>query len=130
MAGLNLMQAIAMVGESGAGPVYSAFGSAGRDFAAGMTRFDVLAALRDRLGTRTAVSLVSSIRQAEVTGTPVVEVLSVHAEAARREEHAEKLRLMELVPLKLVVVTAVLLLPSVMIVSIVPHVISFIQSGW
>jgi tight adherence protein C len=128
--GMSLMQAIEMVGTHGRGEFYEAILSAHRDYAAGMSRIEVLQRLKQRLPCTTMHSLVSAIKQAEVTGTPIAEILQVHSEAARHEEHTRRLRAMELVPLQLVIVTVLLLLPSVLIVSMVPHVIAFTKGGW
>ena len=101
-----------------------------RDLSAGLTRVEALRRLAARLGTPSARSLVSSIRQAEVSGTAVVDVLRAHAEMARRELHASRLKQAELMPLKLALCTVGFLLPALVIVSIVPHVLAFVKSGW
>lgn len=130
LSGMNLSQAIETVGRSGPGYVQKAFALAGQDFSAGFARGEALSRLAARLGTSSARSLVSAIKQSEMSGTPIVEILRTHAEAARREQHAARLKQAELMPLKLAVCTVVFLLPALIIVSVTPHVLAFIKSGW
>jgi len=130
LSGMNLSQAIETVGRSGSGYVQEAFSLASQDFSAGFARGEALTRLAARLGTASARSLVSAIRHAEISGTPIVEILRTHAEAARREQHAARLKQAELMPLKLAVCTVVFLLPALIIVSVTPHVLAFVKSGW
>jgi tight adherence protein C len=128
--GTSLMNAIEAVGDSQYDNVARVFKSAYTSFSAGMPRDEVFHRLRTDLGTSSAASLVSAIKQADSGGTPITSILSVHAESARQEEYLEKMRQVELVPLKLAVCTALLLFPALVLVAIGPHIVTFINSGW
>lgn len=130
LSGMNLSQAVETVGRLGSGPVQAAFMMTSQDLSAGFTRSEALSRLATRLGTSSARSLVSAVKQSETSGTPVVDVLRTHAEVARREQHAARLRQAELMPLKLALCTVIFLLPALVIVSVVPHVLAFVKSGW
>lgn len=130
LSGMNLSQAVDSVGRLGSGPVQRAFVMTSQDLSAGFTRRQALSRLAARLGTSSALSLVSAVKQSEASGTPVVDILRTHAEVARREQYAERLRQAELMPLKLAVCTVMFLLPALVIVSVVPHVLAFVKSGW
>ncbi len=130
LSGMNLSQAVETVGRLGSGPVEGAFAMTSQDLSAGFTRSEALNRLATRLGTSAARSLVSAVKQSEASGTPVVEILRTHAEVARREQHAARLKQAELMPLKLALCTVVFLLPALVIVSVVPHVLAFVKSGW
>lgn len=130
MSGMSLLQAIDRVGALGEGAVCHALREASRNFAAGMSRDEALGCLSTQLGTRAADSLVAALRQSESSGTPVVEILRCSAQAARKEGYLAKMRLVEAIPLKLVVCTAVLLFPALMIMALGPQVIAFLTIGF
>lgn len=81
-------------------------------------------------GIHVARRLRATLAQAEALGTPVASVL----EALAVEYYTlEKQRLegtINSLPVKLSVVTVMFLLPPVLIISVMPHVLMFIQSGW
>lgn len=74
--------------------------------------------------------LRSTLIQAEVLGTPVAEVLSALAEeyyTTRRQEVEQRFNAL---PVKLTVVTVLFLLPPVLIISVMPHLLAFMGTGW
>lgn len=74
--------------------------------------------------------LRSTLMQAEVLGTPVAEVLSALADehyTIRRQEVEQRFNAL---PVKLTVVTVLFLLPPVLIISVMPHLLAFMGTGW
>lgn len=77
-----------------------------------------------------AERLASVLLQCEVLGTPVAEVLeSLALEAANLERQDMEAKFSTL-PLKLSLITVVFLLPPVLIISIAPHVLIFLNTKW
>jgi len=81
-------------------------------------------------GVPGADRLRTLLLQAEVLGTPVAEVLQALALEARTVERQQVEARFNSLPLKLSVVTVIFLLPPVLIVSIAPHVLVFLNSRW
>ncbi len=77
-----------------------------------------------------ATRLRTTLAQAEVLGTPIAEVLSTLSDEYYALEKQQFESRLNSLPVKLSVITVVFLLPPVLIVSIVPHVIAFMGSGW
>jgi len=130
MSGMSIVQAFETVGRSGQGRVYESFEKAAHDFAAGISRNEVLERLRIRIGGPAMFSLVSSLRRADENGTPLAQVLHAQAENARKLELAERMKAIELVPLFIVIVTVTLLLPTIVLVTMVPHLLVFMKTAW
>ncbi len=74
--------------------------------------------------------LRSMLVQAEVLGSPVSAVLTALAEESDEESRQDLEQRFGSLPVKLSAVTVVLLLPPVLIVSIVPHLLTFLKSRW
>lgn len=90
------------------------------------------AALRvmEREEIEPATRLRTTLAQAETLGTPVAEVLSTLSGEYYTLEKQQFESKLNALPVKLSVITVLFLLPPVLIVSIVPHVIAFVGSGW
>lgn len=84
----------------------------------------------ERDGLKFAERLRSALVRAELLGTPVAALFDslVQEHQTRQRQMMEK-RLNAL-PVRLSVICALLLLPPVFIVSVVPHVIAFIGTKW
>jgi pilus assembly protein TadC len=130
MSGLGLLQSIELLGTLEGSPLFSTFRHVSNDIATGVPRYEALDRLAVRLDSRVGTSLVSTLKQAELSGTPIVSVLISHAQAARREATIEKHRKIDLIPIKLVICTVVFLLPAVILAAIVPHIVAFTRTGW
>jgi pilus assembly protein TadC len=70
------------------------------------------------------------LSQSEILGTPVADMLKRLSE----EGYDEERRLMEerfnALPVKLSAITVFFLLPPVLAVSVMPHILAFIEAGW
>lgn len=88
----------------------------------------LLAMARD--GVPGADRLRSLLLRCEVLGTPVAEVLESLAVEAATVERQELEGRFNALPLQLSVVTVLFLLPPVLILSIAPHVLMFLNSRW
>ncbi len=84
----------------------------------------------ERNGILQAKRMASTLMQAEVLGTPVSIVLRSLSEEAQDALHQEEQERFNSLPVKLSVVTVIFLLPPVLIVSIVPHILTFLRSRW
>jgi pilus assembly protein TadC len=130
LSGLGLLQSIELVGGMDDSVACLLFRQVAYDIASGVPRFEAFEKLSKRLNSAAGVSLVSTIRQAEVSGTPIGSILLAQAEAARRYASIERQRRIDLVPLWLVICTVLFLLPSVILSAIVPHILAFSRTGW
>jgi tight adherence protein C len=81
-------------------------------------------------GVPGADRLRSLLLRCEVLGTPVADVLESLAAEAITVERQEIEGRFNALPLRLSVVTVLFLLPPVLIVSIAPHVLLFLNSRW
>lgn len=70
------------------------------------------------------------LSQAEVLGTPIADVLNSLAQEAHILERQEFEARVNALPVKISVVTAFFLLPPVLVVSVVPRVLEFINIAW
>ncbi len=74
--------------------------------------------------------LRSTLIKSEMLGTPLAEVLALLAQEHDTLRAVEMQRKFNALPLKLTVVTVVFLLPPVIIVSVMPHLLAFLDAGW
>lgn len=81
-------------------------------------------------GVHGADRLRALLLQCEVLGTPVAEVLGALAEEASTMERQVLEARFNSLPLKMSIITVLFLLPPVLIVSIAPHVLAFLNSNW
>ena len=87
-------------------------------------------AAMEKEGIEPARRLRTTLAQAETLGTPIGEVLSALSDEYRDLEKQQFESRLNSLPVKLSIITVVFLLPPVLILSIMPHVIIFIGSGW
>lgn len=81
-------------------------------------------------GIEPAKRLRATLAQAEVLGTPISEVLeALSSEYYTLEKQRFESKLNAL-PIRLSIITVIFLLPPVLIVSVMPHVFVFINTGW
>lgn len=74
--------------------------------------------------------LASVLLQCEMLGTPVAGVLESLAQEASNLERQSMEAKFNSLPLKLSLITVVFLLPPVLVVSIAPHVLVFLNTKW
>ncbi|MBX6350335.1 MAG: type II secretion system F family protein [Clostridia bacterium] len=78
------------------------------------------------LGIPEGRSLVRALRSAETLGTPLARVLREEAERSRERRRMAVARAADALPFQLALVTTLFLLPSLLVVSLVPSVINFL----
>jgi pilus assembly protein TadC len=76
------------------------------------------------------VRLTNALQRAEILGTPISSVLMSLAEESRANERNRALTRFNTLPLKLSIVTVLFLLPPVLVVTVVPNVLAFLDSSW
>lgn len=95
----------------------------------GMSLPAALSAIEEE-GIGGARRLRATLTQAEVLGTPVSNVLEALAAEYYTIEKQRFEGKINSLPVKLSVITVIFLLPPVLIISVMPHVLSFIATGW
>ncbi len=128
-AGLDLRQSFQMASRRTTGSLRDQMEKVNRRLEGGQSLGKALSAM-ERGGVTQAKRLSSMLMQAEILGTPVSMVLKSLAEEAQDAIHQEDQERFNSLPVKLSVVTVVFLLPPVLIVSIMPHILSFLRSRW
>jgi len=128
-AGLGLDAAMARVGEKAKEPLGEEFRLVLRTMALGRTRREALQQLATRTGLPELQTFANAIMQAETMGVSIGQVLRVQADAIRvqRKQRAEQAA--QKAPVKIIIVLALFIFPSMFIVILGPAMISIIQHG-
>jgi Flp pilus assembly protein TadB len=129
-AGLGIDAAIARVAEKAKEPLGEELRIVLRTMAMGATRRDALSQLAARVGLPEIQSFTSAVIQAEMMGVSLGQVLRVQSEALRvaRKQRAEQQAYKA--PVKIIVVLALFIFPSMFIVILGPAAISLMKSGF
>ena len=129
LSGLDLSSAFVSATRRIGGALRHELDKASVRVAGGMQLSAALKALAND-GVPGAERLRALLLQCEVLGTPVAEVLQALALEAATVERQEVEGRFNSLPLKMSIVTVLFLLPPVLIVSIAPHVLAFLNSRW
>ncbi|HHX09861.1 MAG TPA: type II secretion system F family protein [Firmicutes bacterium] len=128
-AGMDVLHAFEICAGKTYGPLKDCVEKVTVRLHSGMSLPAALAAM-EKEGVDAARRLRATLAQAEVLGTPVSDVLeTLAAEYYTLEKQRFDARINSL-PVKLSVITVVFLLPPVLIISVMPHVLSFLKAGW
>jgi tight adherence protein C len=129
-AGLGIDAAMARVAEKAREPLAEELRIVLRAMAMGGTRRDALSQLAARVGLPEIQSFTSAVIQAEMMGVSLGQVLRVQAEALRtaRKQRAEQQAYKA--PVKIIVVLALFIFPSMFIVILGPAGITLLNSGF
>jgi tight adherence protein C len=128
-AGMDLLHAFEICVARTHGPLRESLEKVVVRLHSGMSLPAALAAM-EKDGIDEARRLRATLAQAESLGTPVASVLeALAAEYYTSEKQRFESKLNSL-PVKLSVITVIFLLPPVLIISVMPHVLSFIGAGW
>jgi len=128
--GLELPAALEMALSHSDGPVGRAFLEALAEVRAGREMGAALRAAGDRLGTGPARSLVDAVVRGLELGTPVVRVLQAQAESLRvGRRQALEARIAAL-SMKLTLATVALFVPALLVLSVLPNLMAFLQGKW
>jgi len=129
-AGLGIDAAVARVAEKAKEPLAEELRIVLRTMAMGGTRRDALSQLAARVGLPEIQSFTSAVIQAEMMGVSLGQVLRVQSEALRvaRKQRAEQQAYKA--PIKIIVVLALFIFPSLFIVILGPAAISLMNSGF
>lgn len=128
-AGLDLRQAFQMAALRVSGPLRQEIEKVVPRLSSGQSLGKALAVM-EKDGVAQAKRLSSMLIQAEILGTPVSMVLQSLAEEAQDGVYQEDEERFNSLPTKLSLVTVVFLLPPVLIISIAPHILTFLRSPW
>jgi len=74
--------------------------------------------------------LKALLSQSEILGTPVADILKKLSDEGYEEERRAMEERFSALPVKLSAITVFLLLPPVLAVSVIPHILAFIEAGW
>ncbi|HHY44585.1 MAG TPA: type II secretion system F family protein [Firmicutes bacterium] len=70
------------------------------------------------------------VSQCEILGTPVADMLKQLSDEGYAEERRAMEERFNALPIKLSAITVFFLLPPVLAVSVMPHILAFIEAGW
>lgn len=129
LSGLDLTSAFLSAAKRTGGALRSELDKASIRVAGGMQLSAALRILASD-GVYGADRLRALLIQCEVLGTPVAEVLGALAEETSTTERQALEGRFNALPLKMSIITVMFLLPPVLIVSIAPHVLAFLNSNW
>jgi len=87
-------------------------------------------AVMEKDGVPEATRLRAMLAQAEMLGTPVSQVLETLASEYHTQESQEFEERLNALPVKLSIITVLFLLPPVLVISVAPHILSFLGSRW
>jgi tight adherence protein C len=121
-AGLGIDAALSEVGNETRGPLGEELRLAVRDTTLGRSRRDAFQRLVDRTQVPEIKSFVQSLIQAEQTGIPIGQVLRTQAGQVRLRKRQRAESDAQRAPVKMVIVLAVLVLPSMLILVMGPAV--------
>ena len=129
-AGLGIDAAVARVAEKAKEPLGEELRLVLRTMAMGGTRRDALTQLAARVGLPEIQSFTGAVIQAEMMGVSLGQVLRVQAEALRvaRKQRAEQQAFKA--PVKIIIVLALFIFPSMFIVILGPAALSLMTSGF
>jgi tight adherence protein C len=122
-AGLGFDAAMARAGRTGHGPLAQEIVRTLQEVQAGMTRAEAMRGLADRNDVAELRHFVVAVRQAEVYGIPIVQVLRVQAAELRvkRRQRAEE-QAMKL-PVKVIFPLILCILPALFVVVLAPAIL-------
>ncbi len=129
LSGLDLAAAFATAAGRVTGPLKQEAEKAVVRISGGVSVSRALA-IMSQDGVPGAERLRTVLLQSEVLGTPAAETLRGLAMEASALERQEAEARFNALPLRLSVITVVFLLPPVLVVSIAPHMLVFINSRW
>ncbi len=129
MSGLDMRSAFVTAARRVTGALKPEIEKASARLEGGMQFGQALESLA-KAGVPGAERLRSLLLQCDVLGTPVADTLQSLALEAVTVERQEAERRYNALPLKLSVITVGLLLPPVLIVSIAPNILVFLNSRW
>jgi len=129
-AGLGIDAAIARVAEKAKEPLAAELRTVLRTMAMGGTRRDALTQLAARVKLAEIQSFTSAVIQAEMMGVSLGQVLRVQSDALRvaRKQRAEQQAFKA--PVKIIVVLALFIFPTMFIVILGPAALTLINSGF
>ncbi|MGE5578775.1 MAG: type II secretion system F family protein [Bacillota bacterium] len=129
LAGMDITSAFLSAARRTSGALRSELATSCGRVAGGMQLSKALGVLAKE-GVPGAERLRALLLQSEVLGTPVSEVLQALALEAATVERQEAEGRFNTLPLKMSIITVLFLLPPVLIVSIAPHMLAFLNSRW
>ncbi|MCL6580322.1 MAG: type II secretion system F family protein [Firmicutes bacterium] len=128
--GLGLIEAVRLAAGLFGGPVGRALRLAVAEMDAGRETVAALRAAAGRVGGHAMGLFVASVVQGLELGTPVARVLRAQAEVLRSRRTQELEAAVGALPLRLTVVTVVLFLPALLVLTVLPNLLAFLQGSW
>jgi len=128
--GLELMGALEMASGHAAGPVGRALREALAEIRAGRDVIGALKAAGEKVGGESVRSFVDALVRGLQLGTPVGRVLRTQADSLRvGRRQALEARIAGL-PLKLTLAAVLLFVPALLVLSVLPNLMAFLQGQW
>ena len=128
-AGLELPDALHVASQMVEDPLHTEMQRVLLDVKTGKPVYRCLGGLSARLGLAGVSRFHFVLSQAELLGTPLAETCTLLAEESYREMAQDMEYRLNTLPVKLAVVTSLLLLPPVVLVTVGPGVLAFL-GGW
>jgi len=129
-AGMGLEAALQAVVSQGDGPLWRELERASSGLEVGIRASALLEETARRLDSPPLRAFAGAITRAEATGTPVAEVLRRQAASVREWRRQAAEARLSTVPVKLAFLGTFLLLPTMLVLVVLPNVLEFIESGW
>lgn len=128
--GLNLTQSLQTVATHQQGPLGEELRQAVRIMQAGRGASVSVRAMADRLKIQEVTSLANAVVMTESLGTPVTELFRTQAAVARTQQRRRVEDAIGKLPMKFTVISALLILPSLFVLTVLPSLLTFVQSQW
>lgn len=126
-AGLSLDAALIRVAEFQRGPFQDELTRAMQDVTLGKSRKDALNEVCDRLNVAEVTAFVHMVDQAEITGSPIGQVLRVQAEQVRIKRRQAAEAQAQRVPVMMVIPLVFFIFPSLFVVLLGPAALTIVD---
>lgn len=127
--GMHLPEALAAATRVVTGPLRSEMDRVILELRAGKPAYRCIGELSDRLAIPAISRFCSVLTQAEILGTSLADMCAVLTDEAYREMRQDMEHRLNALPVKLALVSCLLLLPPVVLVTVGPGVLRFLE-GW
>jgi len=129
-AGLNLTQALHVVATRQEGALGDELRLAVRLMQAGRTAAAAVRSVAHRLNVQELTSLANAVVLTESLGTPVADLFRSQAAMARAQQRRRVEAAIGRLPMKFTVISALLILPSLFILTVLPSLLTFLSTTW
>lgn len=128
--GLNLTQSLQMVAAHQQGPLGEELRHTVRMMQAGRGASASIRTMADRLRIQEVTALANAVVMTESLGTPVTELFRTQAAVARTQQRRRVEDAIGRMPMKFTAISALLILPSLFVLTVLPSLLTFVESQW